>query len=121
MTIRKIAWAASLLIFTSFAAAQGRRNSEASQPAEQAAQPRQQAPAMEQTTPAAQRPQFPGAPSAQQPRESAPQGETGTRPAGRTPEERTVVTHHTARVGGQSITYTATAATYGITDEHSTP
>ena len=121
MSIRKIALAASLLILTSFAAAQGRRNPEASQPAEQAAQPRQQAPAMEQTTPAAQRPQFPGAPTAQQPRESAPQGETGTRPTAHPPEERTVVTHHTARVGGQSITYTATAATYVIKDDNGTP
>ncbi|MGH9740920.1 MAG: S10 family peptidase, partial [Candidatus Acidiferrum sp.] len=30
------------------------------------------------------------------------------------PEEKTVVTHHSARVGGQMINYTATAATYNI-------
>lgn len=30
------------------------------------------------------------------------------------PEEKSVVTHHTARIGGQTINYTATAATYNI-------
>ena len=30
------------------------------------------------------------------------------------PEEKSVVTHHSARIGGQTINYTATAATYNI-------
>ena len=30
------------------------------------------------------------------------------------PEEKSVVTHHSARIGGQEINYTATAATYNI-------
>ncbi|MGC1483578.1 MAG: hypothetical protein WA789_07295 [Candidatus Acidiferrum sp.] len=30
------------------------------------------------------------------------------------PEEKSVVTHHSARIGGQAINYTATAATYNI-------
>ena len=123
MSIRKIAIAVSFSLLASFAVAQSRRTTESAQPATQPAQPSQaQAPpAMQMTTPEAQRPQFPGAPTAQQPRESAPQGETGMRPTPRPPEERTVVTHHTARVGGQSITYTATTATYVIKDDNGTP
>jgi carboxypeptidase C (cathepsin A) len=37
------------------------------------------------------------------------------------PEEKSSVTHHSARVGGQVINYTATAATYVIRDEAGTP
>jgi carboxypeptidase C (cathepsin A) len=120
MSIRKIVFATAALLLATFAMAQARRNPEAAQPAAQPAQV-QSAPAMEQTTPEAQRPQFPGGRTAQQPRESAPQGEPGTRPAPRPPEEHTVVTHHTARVGGQSITYTATTATYVIRDDNGAP
>lgn len=37
------------------------------------------------------------------------------------PLDNTVVTHHTARVGGQTITYTATTGTYVIKDDAGTP
>src|ERR1051326_7244081 len=123
MSIRKIAIGISVLLLANIAVGQGRRTAEAQQPTAQAtAQPSQaqSAPAVQMTTPEAQRPQFPGAPTSQQPRESAPQGEQG-RPAQRPPEERTVVTHHTARVGGQPITYTATTATYVIRDDNGAP
>jgi carboxypeptidase C (cathepsin A) len=37
------------------------------------------------------------------------------------PEEKTSVTHHKARVGGQEISYTATAATYVVRNDESEP
>jgi carboxypeptidase C (cathepsin A) len=37
------------------------------------------------------------------------------------PEEKSSVTHHTARVGGQQLTYTATAANYVMKAEDGTP
>jgi carboxypeptidase C (cathepsin A) len=40
------------------------------------------------------------------------QGKQEKRPA--VPEEKSSVTHHSARIGGQTINYTATAATYNI-------
>src|SRR5208282_1090039 len=40
------------------------------------------------------------------------QGKQAPRPA--VPEEKSSVTHHSARIGGQTINYTATAATYNI-------
>ena len=58
-----------------------------------------------------------GAPEAGQP-QAAP---TQPRPAGPPPEERTSVTHHSARVGGQQINYTATAGTYIIKSDDGTP
>ena len=122
MSIRKIAIATTVLLAATLAAAQGRRNPETAQPstAAPAASAPAQAPAMQQTTPEAQRPQFPGGRT--QTREAQPQTEgTGTRPAGRAPEEYTVVTHHTAHVGGQTFAYTATTATYVIRDDNGTP
>ena len=71
--------------------------------------------------------QQPTVPSGQQPpqqqqrtrppaEQAAAQGEGAQskkeRPA--VPEEKSVVTHHSARIGGQAINYTATAATYNI-------
>jgi carboxypeptidase C (cathepsin A) len=60
---------------------------------------------------------FPGeqAQQAQQP----PQTEQARR--GPAPEEKSSVTHHTARIGGQQIKYTATAATYVIKADDGTP
>jgi carboxypeptidase C (cathepsin A) len=40
---------------------------------------------------------------------------------GLAPEEKSSVTHHTARIGAQPITYTATAATYVIRSDDGTP
>src|SRR5258708_7735001 len=37
------------------------------------------------------------------------------------PEERSSVTHHRARIGGQQINYTATAATYIVKADDGTP
>src|SRR5579872_6059833 len=37
------------------------------------------------------------------------------------PEEKTSVTHHSARIGGQQISYTATAATYVIRADDGSP
>ncbi|HKV28313.1 MAG TPA: hypothetical protein VJN90_08610, partial [Candidatus Acidoferrales bacterium] len=37
------------------------------------------------------------------------------------PVEKTEVTHHSARVGGQEINYTATAGTYVIKDDQGNP
>ncbi len=37
------------------------------------------------------------------------------------PEEKTSVTKHRARIGGQEISYTATAATYVVKDDEGTP
>ncbi|HET9401888.1 MAG TPA: hypothetical protein VFO34_13155, partial [Candidatus Acidoferrales bacterium] len=37
------------------------------------------------------------------------------------PEEKQSVTHHTARVGGQTINYTATAGDYVIKDDEGNP
>ena len=66
--------------------------------------------AVPMTTPTAQQPQQ--GQQRERPRPSEPSGEAGRRaPA---PEEKNSVTHHTARVGGQQINYTATTATYVI-------
>ncbi len=67
-------------------------------------------------------------PQAQQPQ----QGRERTRPAGQPatepadgkkapPQEKTSVTHHSARIAGQTINYTATAATYVIKADDGTP
>ncbi len=93
----------------------------------QAAQPAQQRSSEEeQTTPEAQRPQFPGGQQRQQmPREQSPQpgepGEGGGGRRGGVAPEQSVITHHTARIGGQTVTYTANAATYIIRDDSGTP
>jgi carboxypeptidase C (cathepsin A) len=46
------------------------------------------------------------------PQSEGAQGKQGQRPA--VPEEKSVATHHSARIAGQAINYTATAATYNI-------
>ena len=68
------------------------------------------------TVPPAQQPQQPmrqrtQPPAEQQAAQSESAKEKTQRPA---PEEKSSVTHHTARIGGQTINYTATAATYNI-------
>ncbi|HEV2617504.1 MAG TPA: hypothetical protein VGU63_12945 [Candidatus Acidoferrales bacterium] len=47
--------------------------------------------------------------------------ETVRRPPPPPPVEKTEVTHHSARVGGQEINYTATAGTYVIKDDDGNP
>ncbi len=73
------------------------------------------------TTPPAQRAGRGGMP-AQRPESSRRGAESGTeahhQPA---PEEKTVVTHHSARIGGEEIHYTATAGTYVLKADDNTP
>ncbi|MBZ5723636.1 MAG: peptidase S10 [Acidobacteriia bacterium] len=72
-------------------------------------------PAQRVTIPAAQ----------QQPQQQRERARTPAEPqpphSGPAPEEKTVVTHHSARIGGQQLSYTATAATYVIKAEDDTP
>jgi carboxypeptidase C (cathepsin A) len=46
-----------------------------------------------------------------------PESTQGTQQHQTPPEEKTSVTHHSARIGGQEIAYTATAGTYNIKDD----
>ena len=48
-------------------------------------------------------------------------GKTGAKERAAAPEEKTVVTHHHAQIGGQQIQYTATAGTYVMKAEDGTP
>jgi carboxypeptidase C (cathepsin A) len=78
----------------------------------------QRQPTSQMTVPQAQQPP-------QQQRERArpaepQQGESGQR-RGPAPEEKTSVTHHSARIGGQQINYTATAAIYVIRADDGSP
>ncbi len=76
------------------------------------------------TTPGAQRPQTPSArlPREQQPELTQQPTERGEgRNRAPAPEEKSSVTRHTARIGGQTIAYTATAATYVIKADDGTP
>jgi carboxypeptidase C (cathepsin A) len=50
-----------------------------------------------------------------------PQGEGGQKHTPPPPEEKTSVTHHSAKIGGQVINYTATAATYVIRADDGSP
>jgi len=74
------------------------------------------------TTPAGQQPPMqparPGAVPAAAAMASRAEVESAPRHA---PEEKTVVTHHTARIGGAEINYTATAGTYVIKADDGTP
>lgn len=79
----------------------------------QAARPEQQpTTAVPMTVPSGQQP-----PQQQQRERPRPAEQTrgeGEQHRPSTPEEKTSVTHHSARIGGQQINYTATAATYVI-------
>src|SRR6476660_8740532 len=86
--------------------------------AQQPSRAEQQRPATSQVTvPQAQQPQ-------QQRERTRPsetqQGEGGQRRAP-APEEKTSVTHHSARIGGQQLNYKATAATYIIRTDDGSP
>jgi carboxypeptidase C (cathepsin A) len=67
--------------------------------------PGQQPPQMPQRT------RLPEQPAAQS---ETRQGAQAQKPPAPPPEEKSSVTHHSAKVGGQTINYTATAATYNI-------
>src|SRR5579864_246806 len=78
----------------------------------QASRPEQPPAAVPMTVPSAQQP--PQQQRRERPRPSEqPRGEGEQRRAV-APEEKNSITHHTARIGGQQMNYTATAATYQI-------
>ena len=86
--------------------------------AQQPSRAEQQRPAAPQiTVPQAQQPQQQR--ERTRPSETQP-GEGGQRRAP-APEEKTSVTHHSARVGGQQVNYTTTAATYIIRADDGSP
>src|SRR5262249_48324490 len=87
------------------------------QAAQQPSRTEQQPPAVQMTVPQAQQPQQ--RPERQRPAEQPSRGSEQRRepPA----EEKTSVTHHSARIGGQQIGYTATAATYVIRADDGSP
>ena len=89
------------------------------QAAQQPSRTEQQPSSTQMTVPQAQQPQQ------QQPGRTRPpeQPRGGEQPQRRepAPEEKTSVTHHSARIGGQPIAYTATAATYIIRAEDGSP
>lgn len=61
-----------------------------------------------------------GAAEQQQPQTTPPAAAAQQRPAP-LPEEKSSVTHHSAKIGGQQINYTATAATYVIKADDGSP
>jgi carboxypeptidase C (cathepsin A) len=69
----------------------------------------QQPPQQQRTRPAAE------------PQPSPGEGPQATRRPSPSPEERTSITHHSAKIGGQQISYTATAGTYVIKADDGTP
>ncbi len=77
------------------------------------------------TIPEAQQPQQPRAARQTQPRTQPAQqpGANPAEPARRPPppEEKSSVTHHSAHIAGQTIAYTATAATYVVKADDGTP
>ena len=98
----------------------------AQQPGRTPSQTPQVEPSSQQTIPQAQRPPERQSrtqlPREQQPETEQPESaERASARRGPPPEEKSSVTHHTARVGGQQIAYTATAATYVIKADDGTP
>ncbi len=89
-------------------------------------QPQQQQQREQMTIPPGQQSPFPGQrtrrPQEQQPELSqAQRGQAGQEKREAPPEEKSEITHHTARIGGEEIAYTATAATYIIKADDGTP
>jgi carboxypeptidase C (cathepsin A) len=121
---RVVAGVAGILLPCFLSIAQQQRT-----PSEQAQQRTQaeETPGPQMTTPAAQSPQQRGqSQRTQMPQESQPQltesgRATGPTRAAAPPVEKTSVTHHRARIGGEEIPYTATAATYVIKADDGAP
>ncbi|HEY2911856.1 MAG TPA: peptidase S10 [Candidatus Angelobacter sp.] len=116
---------ASVMAAVGAAAAQG--NPPQSNPPQQPAQ-QQPAPQANRTEQQRERGSQMTVPQAQQPpqqrertRPPEPQQGEGGQRRGPAPEEKTSVTHHSARIGGQQINYTATAATYVIRADDGSP
>ena len=115
---------ASALAMAGAANAQANPQANPPQPGQQppAQQPsrteqQQRSPASQMTVPEAQQPQQ----QRERTRPAEPQQGEGGQRRGPAPEEKTSVTHHTARIGGQQINYTATAATYVIRADDGSP
>lgn len=88
--------------------------------------PSAEQPTSQQTIPQAQRPPERQSrtqlPREQQPELEQPEAAERAQPRrGPAPEEKSSVTHHSGRIGGQQINYTATAATYVIRSDDGTP
>src|SRR5438067_3578499 len=101
-----------------------RTRGQAQQP--QPAQPQPSPSSSQETVPQAQQQQSRERERARLPMEQQPQlqQESGQPPQGRrgpAPEEKNSVTHHSAKIGGQQINYTATAATYVIKADDGAP
>ncbi len=79
---------------------------------------RQPSPPVEMTVPQAQQPPQQQRERTRTPEQPQSEGQKRTPPP---PEEKTSVTHHSARIGGQQISYTATAATYVIRADDGSP
>jgi carboxypeptidase C (cathepsin A) len=109
-------------VFTTTAAiaqANSATNPPQANPPQQPARTEQPSAPSQMTVPQAQQPP-------QQQRERTrgseqPQGEGGQKHTPPPPEEKTSVTHHSAKIGGQVINYTATAATYVIRADDGSP
>jgi carboxypeptidase C (cathepsin A) len=82
-----------------------------------------QAPRAEITVPPGQQTQQGSRRSTAEPPAAAPREDAAVSAAHRpaAPEEKTSVTHHSARIGGEMINYTATAGTYVIKADDGTP
>jgi carboxypeptidase C (cathepsin A) len=113
--------AASVLMTAGAAIAQGNPAAPANPQQPAAQQPnraeRQTSPASQMTVPSAQQPP-------QQQRERQRTAESAAPAEGQKhtpPEEKSSVTHHSARIGGQVLNYTATAATYVIHSDDGSP
>jgi carboxypeptidase C (cathepsin A) len=86
-------------------------------------------PSAQDTVPDVQRPggqqqaqrERPRTPAESQPQASQPEGSREQAKKLPPPEEKSSVTHHSARIGGQQISYTATAATYVIRSDDGAP
>jgi carboxypeptidase C (cathepsin A) len=81
-----------------------------------------QAARAETTVPQGQRPQGPQrAPAAASAPAAAPDENAAPKYHEPAPEEKTVVTHHSARIGGKTINYTATVGTYVVRADNGAP
>src|SRR5438477_53091 len=83
-----------------------------------------ESPSPQMTVPAAQQPPQQRQRTQRPPEQAASQPEAAQGKAAQHPpvaEEKSSVTHHSARIGGQEIKYIATAATYNIKADDGTP
>ncbi len=120
MMIRRVVFGAITVLMT---ACMAMAQANPQQPGRTRTEP-QQPPAQMTVPDAQQAPQQRDRQRTRNPNESQPQmqGESAPGPGSRKPpEEKSVVTHHSARIGGQQINYTATAATYVIKADDGTP